>query len=109
VINHCGFGILFFGISGTNNDLNVLDSSSVLHDYLANQAHDFSFEVNGHQYKGYYLLPDSIYLPWSIFVQTIHKPEEQKKVHFAKMQEAARKDIERCFGILQIKWGIIQQ
>ena len=25
------------------------------------------------------------------------------------MQEAARKDIERCFGVLQIKWGIIQQ
>jgi len=93
---------------GTNNDINVLDSSPVLHDYLTNQAHDLNFELNGHYYRGYYLLINLIYLPWSICVQTLHGTKEPKKAHFAKMQEAVRKDIECCFGILQINWGIIQ-
>jgi hypothetical protein len=25
------------------------------------------------------------------------------------MQEASRKDVEQCFGVLQMRWGIIQQ
>ena len=96
-------------MSGTNNDIDVLDSSPVLHNYLENQVHDLQFEVNGNSHRGYYLLTDSIYPPWAIFVQTLHGAQEQKKAHFAKMQEVAKKDIERCFGVLQIKWGIIQQ
>jgi len=35
--------------------------------------------------------------------------KREKKDHFAKMQEATRKDIECYFGVLQMKWGIIQQ
>jgi hypothetical protein len=29
-------------------------------------------------------------------VQTIHKPQDAKMQHFAKMQEGPRKDMERC-------------
>jgi len=32
----------------------------------------------------------------------------QKKQNFAKMQEGARKDVEWCFGVLQARFGIIQ-
>jgi hypothetical protein len=99
----------FFGMSGTNNDINVLDNSPVLHDYLSSEAKDLSFNVNGQHYPGYYLLTDSIYPKWNIFVQTIIQPQDEKKKHFAKMQEAVRKDVERCFGVLQMRWGIIQQ
>ena len=28
--------------------------------------------------------------------------------YYAKMQEVARKDMERCFGILESRWGSIQ-
>jgi len=38
-----------------------------------------------------------------------HELEEQRKLNFVKMQAVAKKDIEHCFGILQIKWDIIKQ
>jgi ABC-type transporter Mla maintaining outer membrane lipid asymmetry ATPase subunit MlaF len=31
----------------------------------------------------------------------IHDPQGEKRQYYAKMQEAARKDVERCFGVLQ--------
>jgi hypothetical protein len=59
------------------------------------------FEVNSHEYHWYYLLINSIYIQWSCFVQTIHEPQREKRSHFAKMQEEARKDVERAFGVFQ--------
>ena len=32
----------------------------------------------------------------------------RKKKHFTKMQEVARKDVERAFGILQVQWRIVK-
>jgi hypothetical protein len=85
---------VFFYMPRTNNDINVLDNSLVLHDYLLSEAKDVSFNVNGQHYPGYYLLTDSIYPIWNIFVQTIFQQQDEKKKHFAKMQAAAKKDVE---------------
>jgi hypothetical protein len=41
-------------------------------------------------------------------VQTIHEPQGEARQHYARMQEGARKDVERCFGILQARFAIIQ-
>jgi hypothetical protein len=67
-----------------------------------------NFEVNGHVYPRYYLLTDSIYLEWSCFLQTIHEPQDEKRAHFAKMQEWAWKDVERAFGMLQQRWAMVK-
>ena len=56
---------------------------------------------------GYYLV-DGIYPPWATFVSTISNPVGQKKIHFAQRQEAARKDVEMAFGILQARFAIIR-
>jgi hypothetical protein len=41
-------------------------------------------------------------------VKTIPAPDTQKKKKFAQMQEAARKDVERAFGVLQARFAIVR-
>ena len=40
------------------------------------------------------------------FVKTIHKPDDEKTRRFSQQQEAARKDVERVFDVLQSRWAI---
>jgi hypothetical protein len=98
----------FFGLHGSNNDLNVLDRSPLVHNMLTSSAHDMRFVVNGCEYDRYYVLTDGIYPEWACFVQSIHLPEDAKRAYFAKRQEAVRKDVERCFGVLQARFAIIR-
>jgi len=67
-----------------------------------------TFMVNSCQYNRYHLLTDGIYLHWSCFVQSIHLLPDEKKAHFAMRQEAIRKDVEQCFGVLQARFVIIR-
>jgi hypothetical protein len=98
----------FFGLPGSNNDINVLDRSPLVANLLRGEGSAMTFEVNGHVYDRYYLLTDGIYPQWSCFVQPIHEPHGEKKEHFTKMQSAARKDVERAFGVLQARWEIVK-
>jgi hypothetical protein len=41
-------------------------------------------------------------------VKSIPRPTLKKDVLFSKCQEGYRKDVERCFGILQSRFGIIR-
>ena len=75
---------------------------------LRGEGHDLTFEVNSHTYPRYYLLTDGIYPQWSCFVHPIYVPQGEMKKHYTKMQEGARKDVEHAFGILQARWGIVQ-
>jgi hypothetical protein len=99
----------FFGLPGVNNDINVLERSPLGLDLIDFKLHDVSFQVNGNEYRQPYLLADSIYPNWTCFVKTIQTPQSDKRSYFAKRQESCRKDVERAFGVLQMKWGIIRQ
>ncbi len=37
----------------------------------------------------------------------IHEPQRKKGKHFAQLQDATCKDVERYFGVLQAKWQIV--
>nr|XP_043639516.1 uncharacterized protein LOC122610605 [Erigeron canadensis] len=72
-------------------------------------APDSSFRVNGRDYKRGYYLSDGIYNKWSTLVKAYPYPTDPKEKRFKKLQEAARKDVERAFGVLKGKWKILQR
>ncbi|XP_068331504.1 uncharacterized protein, partial [Pyrus communis] len=92
----------------TQNDINVLAQSPVFNDVLQGKAPKVTYEVNGRMYDGPYYLADDIYPRWSTFVKTVPRPRSAKEKHFASCQEGCRKDVERCFGILQARWAIVR-
>ncbi|XP_057786725.1 uncharacterized protein LOC131004131 [Salvia miltiorrhiza] len=85
----------------SNNDINVLNQSPLFNDVLQGQAPSIPFTVNGTQYDHGYYLTDDIYPEWATFVKSFQHPQDPKRRKFKKMQEAARKDVERAFGVLQ--------
>uniref|UniRef100_A0A0D3DUD3 DDE Tnp4 domain-containing protein n=1 Tax=Brassica oleracea var. oleracea TaxID=109376 RepID=A0A0D3DUD3_BRAOL len=98
----------FLGPPGTLNDINVLDRSPVFDDIINSRAPQVNFSVNGREYDMAYYLTDGIYPKWATFIQSIPIPQEPKAVLFAQCQEAARKDVERAFGVLQARFAIVK-
>ncbi|XP_074368590.1 uncharacterized protein LOC141708731 [Apium graveolens] len=98
----------FFGVPGAQNDINVLDQSPVFDKVIAGDSPTVALHVNGKRYNNAYYLADGIYPRYSTFVKTISNPATQAHKLFAKKQEAYRKDVERCFGILQSRWAIFR-
>ncbi|XP_059629601.1 uncharacterized protein LOC132272472 [Cornus florida] len=56
---------------------------------------------------GHYLT-DGIYSNYATLIQTIAEPVGPKNCLFAKVQEVARKDVERAFGVLQARFAIVK-
>jgi Plant transposon protein len=54
-----------------------------------------------------FCLMESIPATYSRFVKAIRQPVAKKDKRFTEWQEAARKDIERAFGVLQARWQCI--
>ncbi|XP_057426612.1 uncharacterized protein LOC130720046 [Lotus japonicus] len=95
------------GFPGSNNDITVLNQSPVFNEVLRGAAPMVKFRVNETMYHMGYYLADGIYPEWGTFVKTIPMPQGEKKQKFAKRQEAARKDVERAFGVLQSRFAIV--
>ncbi|KAI5318471.1 hypothetical protein L3X38_038179 [Prunus dulcis] len=98
----------FFGVAGSQNDLNVLGQSPVFDEVLRGHSPQVTYQINNTVYSGAYYLADGIYPRWTTFVKTIPNPQSEKERSFASFQEGYRKDVERCFGILQARWAIIR-
>ena len=65
--------------------------------------------VNGNYYDNDYYLTDGIYPKWATFIQSVKLPQTPKDRLFATAQESVKKDVERAFGVLQSRWGIIRK
>ena len=98
----------FFGLPGTLNDINILDWSPLFQKAQDGTAPVVSYNVNGNTYNLPYYLTDAIYPKYLTLIQSILAPQGQQNKHFAKMQEAYRKDIECEFGCLQAQYAIIR-
>ena len=98
----------YFGMPGSNNDINVLEASHLFANLAEGIAPPAHYVIQGKEYNTGYYLADGIYPKWSTLVQTIHDPQGPKKKLFAMMQEACRKDVERAFGVLQSRFAIVK-
>ncbi|KAK2656480.1 hypothetical protein Ddye_009532 [Dipteronia dyeriana] len=98
---------VFFGLSSSNNDINVLETSHLFANLVEGIAPPANFVIQGKEYNVGYYLTDGIYPKWSTLVQTIHDPRGPEKKLFAIKQEGCRKDVERAFGVLQSWFAIV--
>ncbi|XP_058727017.1 uncharacterized protein LOC131598434 [Vicia villosa] len=98
----------FFGVAGSNNDINVLNQSNVFNNVMQGRTPEVHYSINRHEYDMGYYLSNDIYPEWITFVKSIPMPQGDKRKLFAKHEEGARKDIERAFGVLKSCFAIIR-
>jgi hypothetical protein len=99
----------FYGCAGSFNDLNVLRLSNLMTMFvdgsfstLEKNGGVVPYNITGQEFNALFLLVDGIYPKYSRFVKGIKDPvTTQEQCSYTGWQEAARKDIERAFGVLQ--------
>ena len=74
----------FFGVAGSNNDINVLNQSPLFNDVLTGKTPMCPFVANNITYKYRYYLADEIYLEWTTFVKTFQYSQDDKRKNFKK-------------------------
>ena len=106
----CNLRILHvsFAAPGSNNDINVLDCSDFMYDLVSGKTMA-DFNVDSVNYHQPYVLVDGIYPEWSCFLKPLSNPLTEADKNYTKRQEARRKDVERAFGCLVIKWNILKK
>nr|XP_043638320.1 uncharacterized protein LOC122609301 [Erigeron canadensis] len=68
----------YFGPTGSNNDINVLNESNLFEDLLRNKAPKVEFLVNGEQFQKGYYLADGVYPEWATLVKSFKCPMDSK-------------------------------
>jgi hypothetical protein len=106
----CNLRILHvsFAAPGSNNDINVLDCSDFMYSLVSGKTMA-EFNIDGVSYNQPYVLVDGIYPEWSCFLKPLSNPFTEADKNYTKRQEARRKDVERAFGCLVIKWNILKK
>ncbi|KAJ0928646.1 putative harbinger transposase-derived protein [Helianthus annuus] len=99
--NDLWFWHSYFGVPGSNNDINVLYTLPLFQSVTDGIACFCPFYVNRRYYRRHFLLVDCIYPSWSVFVKVPSFHVEVKEKTSKRLQESARKDVERVFGVLK--------
>nr|GEW45652.1 protein ALP1-like isoform X1 [Tanacetum cinerariifolium] len=83
----------FFGIAGSNNDINVLYQSPLFNDLKTGRAPEIPFVANDISYPSGYYLVDGIYPELAPLVKTIPEPtdDDHKRILYKQKQESAAK------------------
>jgi hypothetical protein len=99
--------VIFFGVVGSNNAINVLNQSSLFVNIIKGHTPEVTFTVNRNEHhKGYYLT-DGIYPSWSVLMKGVPLPEQEKHKIFSTKQSTLRKDVKCAFGLLKKRFNIL--
>jgi Plant transposon protein len=109
---HTYFWHIDYGHAGTNNDINILHSSDFYASFLDGrmeelEKHAVPFYIANKKFNKMYVLVDGVYPKFDRFVLPFPYPVYQAEIKFGDWQAAARKDVERAFGILQGEWQAV--
>ncbi|XP_074271392.1 uncharacterized protein LOC141595329 [Silene latifolia] len=92
----------YFGVAGSNNDINVLNHSPAFNQFLEGQNPDVQFSVNGTSYNMGYYLADGIYPEWPrekvpaslyvsrVLLQMAKKPRSKSTVSKKQIKSKAK-------------------
>jgi hypothetical protein len=102
------FWHIYFGVPGSADDINVLQSSPLLKGILLGVfPPSVEYNIGDTRMRRPYFLADGIYPRSPLFVQAYRGPDSEKKRLFNTFQEAERKEVERAFGILQSRFRFL--
>ncbi|GJW60908.1 ALP1-like protein isoform X1 [Tanacetum coccineum] len=90
----------FFGVAGSNNDINVLYQSPIFNDLKSGRAPEIPFVANGINYPSGYYLVDGIYPELAPLVKTIPEPadDDHKRILYKQKADAAGRMWNERFG-----------
>ena len=114
----CDYHLFFwhcsYGYSGSLNDINILNQSHLQRGLIdgsfaavESASGTVPFSIGGEQFSKLFFLVDGIYPRYSRFVKAVKQPINEEEKRFTLFQESARKDIERAFGVLQVKFKAV--
>jgi Plant transposon protein len=90
-------------------DLTVAGASPLFNDIRDGKwCPDFNYKLSEEHGAIPYWLVDGIYPRWSIFAKPLKAPTSLMERHYTSRQESVRKDIERCFGVLQARFNVLR-
>jgi hypothetical protein len=70
-----GSDMLFFGVVGSNNDINVINQSPLFIDVIRVHNPEVSFTINNHEHHVGYYFTDGIYPSWPVFIKGVSVPQ----------------------------------
>ncbi|XP_073119752.1 uncharacterized protein [Henckelia pumila] len=95
----------YFGMPGSNNDINVLETSHLFSDLTRGIAPPAHFVQKRIEYNMGYYLSDNIYPKWSTLVQTIHDPRAPKK----NILQQNKKRVEKMLNVHSEFFKVVSQ
>ncbi|MEM1283722.1 MAG: transposase family protein [Chlamydiota bacterium] len=100
----------YFGLPGMLNDIDIMWLSPLMNSIKIGRfpPKNVKYTIDGQEFDWLYFLADGVYpRNFKIFISTLLNASSKKDKLFCKMQEGARKCVERVFAVLFKRFGIL--